>query len=267
MVLSPQSIELWKQTELLPHVERCGRLCYKSNNRQTTASYVSFISHIVKLEHFSVLEHGSVYLKVWEEIDLKSAKSPYSKVVKSDKVYYLYTNLRVIIENDRWLFYLIQNLKPGEHRINEGIEFFEPEIDDPYRRFTFLIKTDNFISRELVRHRAFSFSQESSRYVNYNKRGMGFIDMSRWLTKKQNFWWKLAAKCSEFFYNKLIKNGAQPQMARSVLLASGETNLAMTGSLEQWQAFFKLRCDRTAHPQVREIAYWIQNDLKILTEQ
>ena len=29
---------------------------------------------------------------------------------------------------------------------------------------------------------------------------------------------------------------------------------AMTGTVEQWKGFFKLRCDVAAHPQARELA-------------
>jgi thymidylate synthase (FAD) len=265
---SKQSIELWKQTDIVRHVERCGRICYKSHKKTTDESCYTFINNIIKLGHYSVLEHGSVYLKVANGIELKSLKSPYSKVVESENASYLYTNLRVIAENDPELLdKLIANEFLNGSEVMEGVTWFSPDLDDPYRRYTYYITTDNFISREIVRHRVFSFSQESSRYVNYNNRGLRFIDMTEWLENKwQRFWWDLATGCSEFFYKKLIKNGAKPQIARSVLLACGETNLAMTGSLEQWEAFFKLRSDKAAHPQVRQISDWIKNDLQILTK-
>ena len=40
--------------------------------------------------------------------------------------------------------------------------------------------TDRGVTHELVRHRLCAFAQESTRYVNYNKRGMQFIKPCFW---------------------------------------------------------------------------------------
>lgn len=57
---------------------------------------------------------------------------------------------------------------------------------------------------------------------------------------------------SEYMY--LIDNGYPPQIAREVLPLATKSELIMTGTLEQWKGFFKLRCDKAAHPQARELA-------------
>ena len=36
----------------------------------------------------------------------------------------------------------------------------------------------------------------------------------------------------------------------------------MTANLREWRHFFKLRCDKAAHPQIREIAIPLLNELK-----
>ena len=58
-------------------------------------------------------------------------------------------------------------------------------------------------------------------------------------------------------YMELIEVGAKPQEARSILPNSIKTELVMTMNLREWRHFFKLRCDKAAHPQTREIANMI----------
>lgn len=35
----------------------------------------------------------------------------------------------------------------------------------------------------------------------------------------------------------------------------------MTGTLEQWKGFFKLRCDKAAHPQAQELAIPLKEEV------
>ena len=124
-------------------------------------------------------------------------------------------------------------------------------------------------SHELVRHRVFSFSQESTRYVNSTKRGFEFV---------KPYWWKdgvlinpLVAKdevntiklmdifknaCQDAadYYTTMIEMGMTPQQARAVLPNATKTELAMTGTIPQWEEFLKLRTDKAAHPDMQIIA-------------
>lgn len=59
---------------------------------------------------------------------------------------------------------------------------------------------------------------------------------------------------SEKLYLELLNQGWKPQQARAVLPNSLKTELIMTGTIEQWEGFFKLRCAKDAHPQARELA-------------
>lgn len=52
----------------------------------------------------------------------------------------------------------------------------------------------------------------------------------------------------------LLELGATPQIARSVLNNSTKTEIVVTMNLREWRHFFKLRTDKAAHPQMREIA-------------
>lgn len=45
---------------LLKKIERCGRVCYKSEQNVTDSSYIDFVKNIIKRGHESVLEHVSI---------------------------------------------------------------------------------------------------------------------------------------------------------------------------------------------------------------
>jgi thymidylate synthase (FAD) len=122
---------------------------------------------------------------------------------------------------------------------------------------------DRGVSHELVRHRHCSFSQESTRYVKYDGE-MEFI-LPCWMDENDLYTglipspytpgteWKKAMICAESNYKRLISFGWSPQQARSVLPNSLKTEIVITTNLRDWRHIFKLRCDKTAHPQMREI--------------
>lgn len=63
-----------------------------------------------------------------------------------------------------------------------------------------------------------------------------------------------ALEVAENQYFDLLNLGWKPQQARAVLPNSLKTELIMTGTLTQWDGFFKLRDAESAHPQARELA-------------
>lgn len=50
------------KASLLKHIERCGRVCYKSEDKITEGSAEQFIAGIIKRGHEAVLEHGAIIL-------------------------------------------------------------------------------------------------------------------------------------------------------------------------------------------------------------
>ena len=112
---------------------------------------------------------------------------------------------------------------------------------------------DRGISHEIVRHRIASYSQESTRYVNYKNKEIEFIVPLNLTTTQYQHWEDCMLTCEET-YNLLIEQGCTPQIARSVLPNSLKTELVMTMNLRSWRNFFKLRTANDAHPQIREIA-------------
>ena len=67
---------------------------------------------------------------------------------------------------------------------------------------------------------------------------------------------------AEESYLELIKSGASPQEARSVLPNSLKTEIVVTYNLREWRYFLRMRTSSAAHPQMREIANDIHNKFK-----
>lgn len=132
---------------------------------------------------------------------------------------------------------------------------------------------DRGVTHEIVRHRIASYSQESTRYNNYSKDKYGneltFIKPCYWGTENTDgsingklLIWEDTMQGIEYNYIALLESGATPQEARSILPNSLKTELVMTMNLREWRHFFKLRCDKAAHPQTREIANMILKEFK-----
>jgi len=149
------------------------------------------------------------------------------------------------------------------------------------------LKCDRAVANELVRHRIASYSQESTRYCNYNKKGMEFI-IPPWcwdiidgeyvacsvrgynsLVKEvcmtpYSRSWIFMMGCAELMYNHTLETGSTPEMSRDLLPLSLKTEIVMTTNFRAWRHFFGLRCDKTAHPQMREVANMILLKFKSL---
>ena len=139
-----------------------------------------------------------------------------------------------------------------------------------HEKITVRVVCDRGVTHEIVRHRIGSYSQESTRYVNYNKKGMEFVNPCFWVeitgdedkkAYRHELWLSHMKQC-EKTYNKLIESGAKPEEARSVLPNSLKTEIVITYNLREWRHFLKLRCANTAHPQMREVAHKILRQLK-----
>lgn len=136
-----------------------------------------------------------------------------------------------------------------------------------HEKVTVCIICDRGVSHEIVRHRIASYSQESTRYCNYCNEKFGneltFIKPCFWSENDSQYViWKEVMQQIEDSYNKLIKGGASPQEARSILPNSLKTEIVVTMNIREWRHFFKLRTAQTAHPQMREIAQMMLVDFK-----
>lgn len=126
---------------------------------------------------------------------------------------------------------------------------------------------DRGVSHEIVRHRIASFAQESTRYCNYGKEDeITVIEPCFWVSQscaicEKYIEWEAQCYSAEKAYLDLLRHGASPQEARSVLPNSLKTEIIVKMNLREWRHFFKLRTAKPAHPQMREVAIFAYDTL------
>lgn len=284
MKLIESSVQIIEEKDPYKMIELAGRTCYKSEDKITENSAKEFVDRMIKLGHGAMLEHGTIYLTIdGEDPNLSKIQSnPHTKVnlvpyeVLTEGNYtisykaYITTNLRVLVENNLKEL-LCYQVEPTEHH---------------EKRITAKFICDRGVSHEFVRHRVFSFAQESTRYCDYSKDKFGndityiipsWLDLpegkySNW----DNDWCDVSelkllypevdnlsdpANCflqsiknAEYYYFMLINRGWKPQQARQVLPFAVCSPLVMTGFESDWEHFFELRCSGAAHPDARKLA-------------
>lgn len=284
------SIERIPQEDMMRHIEKCGRVCYKSEAKITPDSAKDFVEMLKNNEHGSVLEHGTVYLRIPYDSDISNEKSKHlqhllnidkysrnhwSRVVIgggiNDDYAYITTNYRVIADNE-W---------------EDDLQYIcEPTMFHK-KRVTFKFVHDIGIARDSNRHRAHSISEESTRFINYNKRGATFtaspftaetceaFDHQRIPLVFENMWmgehedeiidldvWMFSCATSTYCYNKLINLGWKPQMARRALNIGTKTETYYTAFVDEWYEYIRKR-EKAAHPDLIKLV----DRMKILLKE
>jgi thymidylate synthase (FAD) len=121
---------------------------------------------------------------------------------------------------------------------------------------------DRGISHEWVRHRLFSFTQSSTRFINYAKKMPPTFIQPAGLTREQEMCWNSAIQECEGMYRQLLGLGQTPQIARSVFPNALATRLAVTGNLRNWRHLFIMRTTKETHPQFREVTLPLLEEFK-----
>lgn len=134
--------------------------------------------------------------------------------------------------------------------------------------FTITVRviTDRGTTHQIVRHRLASYSQESTRYCNYSKDKFG----NEITVIKPNFDedslnyknWKSCCEDSEIAYLHLLGDGTTPEQARAVLPTCLKTELVMTMNVREWRHFLKMRLDKAAQKEIRDLAQMILEQFK-----
>lgn len=210
-IIQPEAHILPFNGDILKHVERCGRIAYKSEDAITEDSHIRFIQNIIKRGHESVLEHGNYVFElheadyretvmIYDSLNFDSYKEEgYSGRLRFSK----HTGRPLISGNIRaWRDFIrvcnadTMNIPSWVHEtffdnvaffdlelITEGIKAFRytplkfedltPAEADIHWTETVHIICSRAISHEFVRHRALCPTQESQRYCNYSKGKFG----------------------------------------------------------------------------------------------
>ena len=119
---------------------------------------------------------------------------------------------------------------------------------------------DRGVTHEIVRHRDGGHAQESTRYCTYSKDKfdgqISVIDPAIIVPKDSEMYsvWMASCEFAERSYFAMLNEGASAQTARSVLPNSLKSEICCTFRNYEWCHFFELRCDKAAHPQMRQVA-------------
>lgn len=288
MQITVPEIEVIKQEPgiegIYKQVELAGRTCYQSFDKITETSAKDFTNRMMKSGHHAMLEHSSIYLSIPNnettsdiiQIFLELDKV-WTKVEFKDGVYFISTNLRVIVN------YFV---------LDEIIPYLCEPTDYHHKRITIRFTTAIDITREYNRHRVNSMAEMSTRYCNFskNKFGNGIkvssnVDISQeeaeqylkdWgdspfyrmcksitLDEGDSFdiidTWLFANLTCEWSYLKLLDLGWKPQQARRVLPLDTHSELVHTAFEEDWYHFLSLRSSDYGATGVHPDAAYLAN--------
>lgn len=277
------SVEIITEPDLFKRIEIAARTCYKSESKRTDESAQKMIPALIKRGHESPLEHSNIVVKC----DNNVAEILCNRI----ELYTLATGLPHFIEVSNPMFSthlfsgnlrawrsiakyfrgngLLAQMFCGRcgfediEMVANDMEYGKFEFVDPYdsnlpdcnRIITARFICDRGVSHELVRHRCLSFSQESTRYVNYQE-GLVLVEPWWWPEQETSDTQFIRASCqaAEDAYCSLIASGASPQKARCVLPNMLKTEVVATGTIEQWQKLvLPLRLSKAAHPDIRRL--------------
>ena len=289
MKLIKQSCEILEQKDfsligIKKFIERCGRVCYKSEDRITDDSYEKFVNMLEKRDHARPLEFGTVHLKIssgmlFEEflqdlVDCKLYNPAWIKYKELPEYTYITTNYRHYLQIIKKCPYIA--------------EYFTEQDNCYYpSRYTVHMVLSRGVMDEFRTHVGLSHLAESTRYCNYSKdkfdNQITFIQPSWIILDKEiapinelcllsgqydrenpNLRYLASLVDANYAYVLLLNKGWTPQQARDVLPLSVKSELISCGFKDAWENFFYRRCANDAHPMAREIAIPLQKRFKEL---
>lgn len=300
MKLIKQSFEILEQKDfslkgIKQFIERCGRVCYKSEDKITDNSYEKFVDMLERKDHARPLEFGTVHLR------MSDAQFEGLQILLMDKVYNDYwIKYNIIDTDDEDNCYITTNYRYYLEmcKYASWLPVHLDRFDKPFypRRYTVHFITNRGIMDEFRTHVSLSHLAESTRYCNYTKdkfdNQITFI-IPNWIKLKYDYistdavgnneiyidgieqeWYDEEDEITRKFlysvqdvenaYIKLLKKGCTPQQAREVLPLSVKSELISCGFKDAWENFFYRRCAKDAHPMAREIAIPLQEKFKEL---
>ena len=289
MKLIKQSFEILEQKDfsligIKKFIERCGRVCYKSEDKITDDSYEKFVNMLEKRDHARPLEFGTVHLRIdsrmlfkkflQDLVDCKLYNPTWIKYKKLPEYTYITTNYRHYLQIIKKCPYIA--------------EYFTEQDNCYYpSRYTVHMVLSRGVMDEFRTHVGLSHLAESTRYCNYSKdkfdNQITFIQPSWIILDKEiapinelcllsgqydrenpNLRYLASLVEANYTYILLLNKGWTPQQARDVLPLSVKSELISCGFEDAWSNFFYRRCANDAHPMAREIAIPLQEKFKEL---
>lgn len=277
MQLIKPSAELWQPTDdWHENVVRAARLCYASEDGKKTAE--EFCDMLVKRGHLSMFRHASRYFVVFMSnenptlpywIWVALTNSPYCSCVHrkekhEGRTYFVSTNQQYIMEHKN----IYSLLKDYEVDLSAYVAKAS-ELNFPTAlstiRYTVCVTTQISTSRELNRTSPNNIAEQSTRYVNFGRRGGITICLPHWYDCahwSKRIFARVSWKLGEWAYHIALRLGLPPQDARGFLPLDTATRVAYTYTAFEWRHIMQLRLTGTTgkpHPNARIAAQAIHD--------
>lgn len=263
MQIIESKVESWLQNNSVDHIARCARVCYASDR---VSNNQAMCNRLWNSKHRSMFRHAGVYYVIPEKLQISEAAYVGAIVYHKYNYYYVSANEQSAKEywDERYAKYRITTEDAFEHPI-----FKEHKM----LRITICIETGIDITREYNRKSPNNIAEQSTRYVDFNKKiGIRF-KKCHWMFGL-NVWKRILVrimcKTSEWFYKiSRSKYGLNlpPQDARWILPLDTMSKVVYTYTIKEWEEILNMReFDYTgrAHPDAKLVANKIHAQLNIL---
>ena len=258
-ILEPK-VESWLQNNTIDHIARCARVCYASDTNKNNAK---LCERLWNNKHYSMFRHAGVYYIIPEKLQVPD-KAYIGAVVKLvGHNYYVSANEQSARE------YWDYRYKKYRISITEA-ESNEVFVKYKMLRFTLCIETGIDITREFNRKSPNNIAEQSTRYVDFNKKLGICFKQCHWMYN-MSIWkyclTRIMLKTCELFY-KIARSkyglNLPPQDARFILPLDTMSKVVYTYTVAEWEYIVNMRLwDWTgkAHPDAKIVGQFIYDEL------
>lgn len=263
MEIIDSKVEYWKQEDAVDHIARCARVCYASDK---TTNNKEMCNALWKNKHRSMFRHAGVYYIIPEKLQISEKAYVGSVVYHILSNYYVSTNEQCAKEywDKRYSKYRISTSDAFEHPIF---------LSNKMLRITMCVETGIDITREYNRKSPNNIAEQSTRYVDFNKKVGIRFKKCHWmngLNLYKKCLTRFMCKTAEWFYKiSRSKYGLNLplQDARWILPLDTMSKAVYTYTIKEWEEILNMReFDYTgkSHPDAKNVASQIHVIFHIL---
>ena len=233
-ILKPDMDDPKTSIDICKAIEQAGRTCYKSEDKITDDSAEKFVRKVVQNGHGAMLEHAFMTVKftVDRGISHEFVRHRLASFAQESTRYCNYSKDKFSNE--------ITVIEPCFYAdIPEDLKSWAREY---IRGWTRPIEAGRF--NTVLTTKMVLYADLLIRYAD----------------------WYTACIAAERAYMDMLKKGATPEEARSVLPTSLKTEIVITANMREWRHMFKLRAAGETgkpHPQMLEVMVPLLNECKM----
>lgn len=228
-------VELWEQNDEDSHIARCARVCYASDKGDDK----KLCQALWKSRHYSMYRHFGKYYIIPTSIGLPDRGFIDVHRVLYNGKWYVSVNLQTALN----YFGIYKKYEISSEEAEQNEIFWKYKL----LRYTFCVDSSLIITREYNRKSPNNIAEQSTRYVDFNKKvGIRFLK-SHWMYKlnlyKKGLTWMML-KLSEWFY-KIARSkyglNLPPEDARCFLPVDVMSRAIYTYTVRDWEYIINMR--------------------------